>query len=66
MRAASSWEACPRCLARHGITVPLTFELGWHGREAGEQPQPDRRPLPLRRIPLDGSSTEEPVEVDAA
>ena len=28
-RAASSWSACPRCLAREGIKVPLTFELGW-------------------------------------
>gem|GEM_PF-3827204 len=33
MRAASSWEACPRCLAKERINVPLSFELGWRGRE---------------------------------
>jgi hypothetical protein len=33
--AASSWTACPRCLAREKISVPLTFELGWRGRPAG-------------------------------
>jgi hypothetical protein len=66
MRAASSWEACPRCLARDKVTVPLTFELGWRGRKPDEQPQPDQQPLPLKRIPLDGSSTKGPVEVDAA
>lgn len=31
MRAASSWEACPRCLAKDQIKVPLNFELGWRG-----------------------------------
>jgi len=65
MRAASSWEACPRCLARDKVTVPLTFELGWRSREAGEQPQPSSR-LPLKRIPLDRTPAEEPTEVDAA
>jgi hypothetical protein len=64
MRAASSWEACPRCLARDKVTVPLTFELGWRTREPDDQPEPDRQPLPLKRIPLDGSSTKEPVEAD--
>ena len=29
--AASSWDACPRCLAREKVSVPLTFELGWRG-----------------------------------
>jgi hypothetical protein len=31
MRAASSWESCPRCLAKERINVPLSFELGWRG-----------------------------------
>lgn len=31
MRAASSWESCPRCLAKDQINVPLSFELGWRG-----------------------------------
>ena len=66
MRAASSWEACPRCLARDRVTVPLTFELGWRGREADEQPEPESRPLPLKRLPLDRTPAGEPTEVDAA
>lgn len=28
-QAASSWQYCPRCLAREKVNVPLTFELGW-------------------------------------
>jgi len=28
-QAASSWTACPRCLAKEKVQVPLTFELGW-------------------------------------
>lgn len=28
-QAASSWDACPRCLAKEGTKVPLSFELGW-------------------------------------
>ena len=61
MRTASSWEACPRCLARDKITVPLTFELGWRGdRDEREEPA---QPLPLKRIALDRSA-EEPVEVE--
>jgi hypothetical protein len=28
-QAASSWESCPRCLAKNRINVPLRFELGW-------------------------------------
>ena len=32
MKAAASWESCPRCLARERINVPLSFELGWKGR----------------------------------
>ena len=36
MKAAASWESCPRCLAKERINVPLSFELGWTGRsEAG-------------------------------
>jgi hypothetical protein len=29
--AASAWHACPRCLAKEKVSVPLTFELGWRG-----------------------------------
>jgi hypothetical protein len=38
-QAASSWTACPRCLAREKIQVPLTFELGWQRQDReGEGP----------------------------
>jgi hypothetical protein len=37
MRAASSWEACPRCLAKERVKVPLSFELGWREREPRRQ-----------------------------
>lgn len=39
-RAASSWNACPRCLAREQISVPLTFELGWR-RSAESEATPE-------------------------
>lgn len=29
--AASSWDSCPRCLAKEKVSVPLSFELGWRG-----------------------------------
>lgn len=32
-QAASSWTACPRCLAKEKVRVPLTFELGWQRPE---------------------------------
>lgn len=32
MKAAASWESCPRCLAKERINVPLSFELGWRAR----------------------------------
>jgi hypothetical protein len=38
MRAASSWESCPRCLAKDRINVPLSFELGWRGTDRSERP----------------------------
>jgi hypothetical protein len=57
IRAASSWECCPRCLARERVTVPLTFELGWRG---GGQTEP---PV-LKRLPLEPSVN--PVEVSPA
>ena len=62
MRAASAWDACPRCLARDQVSVPLTFELGWGGEHDSE------KPLPLKRIPLDRDPVEATpaVEVDAA
>ncbi len=34
--AASSWESCPRCLAREKVHSPLTFELGWRGDSASD------------------------------
>lgn len=40
--AAARWDACPRCLAREQLRVPLTFELGRGAVEsAGEEPQPE-------------------------
>ena len=54
MRAATSWECCPRCLARDNVTVPLNFELG---RRGGERRLPLRR-LPLERGPVEATSTE--------
>jgi hypothetical protein len=41
--AAASWPACPRCLAKERIKVPLSFELGWSeraetGRASGLRP----------------------------
>ena len=37
--AAASWEACPRCLAKERINIPLKFELGWktESRAGGTQ-----------------------------
>lgn len=61
IRAASSWEFCPRCRARDNATVPLTFELGWRVGERGERRLPLRR-LPLERSPVEATS----VEGDAA
>lgn len=43
IRAASSWESCPRCLAKDRIDVPLSFELGWRGRDRLEK-RPPRGP----------------------
>jgi hypothetical protein len=45
MRAASSWESCPRCLAKDKINIPLSFELGWRGNDrpaAETEGQPER------------------------
>jgi len=36
-QAASSWTACPRCLAKEKVQVPLTFELGWQRRDLHDQ-----------------------------
>jgi len=67
MRAASSWEACPRCLARDRVTVPLTFELGWRGAGQGsEKESADAQPASLKRISLDRGSVEEPSDVEIA
>lgn len=63
VRAASSLDSCPRCLAREKTVVPLTFELGWRGGSegaggGGKVEVPDD--VPLTRRPL-GEGTE--VEV---
>jgi hypothetical protein len=39
--AAARLDACPRCLAREQISVPLSFELGWRGPERG-RPRAER------------------------
>lgn len=44
MRAASSWDSCPRCLAKDRVNVPLTFELGWLGDDRRLEKRPARRP----------------------
>jgi DNA-directed RNA polymerase subunit RPC12/RpoP len=36
-QAASSWTACPRCLAKEKVQVPLSFELGWQRKDVGAQ-----------------------------
>jgi hypothetical protein len=50
--AASAWDACPRCLAKENVSVPLAFELGWRGPRArsgpsaqadGRSPEPEGR-----------------------
>jgi hypothetical protein len=33
MKAAASWQSCPRCLAKEKVNVPLSFELGWRAAE---------------------------------
>lgn len=51
-RAASSWKACPRCLARDKVSVPLTFELGWRrSNPLGAPPEESelRKRDPLRQ-----------------
>jgi hypothetical protein len=51
-QAASSWTACPRCLAREKIQVPLTFELGWQRQDVpsrGPVPEKDSREQPALR-----------------
>lgn len=39
---ASSWDCCPRCLAKSKVKAPLSFELGWRStplRKAGLRAQ---------------------------
>lgn len=43
MRAASSWDCCPRCLAREKVNVPLNFELGWGASRGSEDSAASRR-----------------------
>lgn len=55
VQAASSWQFCPRCLAREKVRVPLTFELGWRrstqppGRPAERATADDRPGAPSGR-----------------
>jgi hypothetical protein len=62
MRAASSWECCPRCLAREQVTIPLIFELGWMSRERAESPRPMKR-IPLERDAAEASSGQGDAEL---
>jgi hypothetical protein len=48
-QAASSWTACPRCLAKEKIQVPLSFELGWQRQR--QTPPPAAAPVSLPRRP---------------
>ncbi len=36
-QAASSWQSCPRCLAKDRLNVPLNIELGWRQRTDADQ-----------------------------
>jgi len=49
-QAASSWTACPRCLAKEKIQVPLNFELGWQ-RQRQSPPRAGPAPVSLPRRP---------------
>jgi hypothetical protein len=45
VQAASSWQSCPRCLAKERINVPLSFEFGWSGSKPSDvenAPRPKR------------------------
>jgi len=57
VRAASSWESCPRCLARDKTSVPLTFELGWRSSEPAKKK--------IQRMPLKGERAETATPSDA-
>jgi len=57
-QAAATWDSCPRCLAKHKVHTPLTFELGWRqtsddsnsdsdSAPAEEASETDRRDAPL-------------------
>ena len=47
MRAAASWDSCPRCLAKERVNMPLKFELGWKdGGQAREGAHPGAVGLP--------------------
>lgn len=62
VRAASSLDSCPRCLARDSVSVPLTFELGWRTgserpRRGGKVEVPDNLEL-IRRPLREGAEVE--------
>ena len=50
MHAASSWESCPRCLAKDRLKMPLVFELGWRG-----DAEPARAGAPQGELATSGS-----------
>jgi hypothetical protein len=52
MKAAASWESCPRCLAKERINVPLSFELGW--RDGPEAQRVDDAQLDAVGLPSGG------------
>ena len=41
---AATWESCPRCYAKEGANVPLTFEIGWRSPRAADTRAKDARP----------------------
>jgi DNA-directed RNA polymerase subunit RPC12/RpoP len=48
-QAASSWTACPRCLAKEKVQAPLKFELGWQRDEIEGETSPDADDVPRRQ-----------------
>jgi hypothetical protein len=36
-QTASTWDFCPRCLAKSKEKIPLSFELGWRSSSLRKQ-----------------------------
>jgi len=51
VQAATTWDSCPRCLAKERVHVPLTLEFGWR-RQAGDPLWSDEeeRPEPAAAV----------------